>query len=668
MKFVSLNIIVALVLVACSLSVAQEQMLPRYVEVKLTTDLSHTTPQNRQMLNLLIEAGKEMESVFWMQAYGDREEFLSVIDDEKLKQHAMINYGPWERLQDNRPFIDGFSTKPKGANFYPSDITADEFQEHIKNNPEEAESFKSLYTVIRRDENGKLISIPYSQQYKQHFDAAADKLRQAAKLAEDDGFKAYLNSRADALQSNEYQSSDMLWMDMKSNKFDVVIGPIENYEDKLNGYKAAAECFVLVKDMSWSERLSKYAAMLPELQKGLPVEDKYKAESPGTNSDLNAYDVIYYAGDCNAGSKTIAINLPNDEEVQLKKGSRRLQLKNSMKAKFDKILVPIADLLIVPEQRKHITFNAFFSNTMFHEVAHGLGIKNTITGNGRVREALREAASALEEGKADILGLYMVTKLLESGGLTEGQLEDYYVTFMAGIFRSVRFGAASAHGKANMIRFNFFQDLDAFTREESGRYRVNMDKMKIAMTELSRKLLQLQGDGDYNMARTFLDEKGFVGEVLKGDLQRINQAGIPTDIVFEQGADVLGLNQPNEITVQHCLIGFKGSVPGKPISRSKEEAKALAEELLQKAKDGADFDAMIKENTDDSHPGIYRMANFGLPGDMSPPVVSEKLFQRARMVGAFGDTGFPLEVGEYGLAAYDATRSKYGWHIVKRIK
>ena len=387
-----------------------------------------------------------------------------------------------------------------------------------------------------------MVAVPYSQKFKKHFDTAAEKLRAAAKLASDDGFKSYLNARADALQSNEYQASDMLWMDMKTNKFDVVVGPIENYEDKLYGYKAAAECFVLVKDLSWSERLSKYAAMLPELQKGLPVEDKYKAESPGTNSDLNAYDVIYYAGDCNAGSKTIAINLPNDEEVQLKKGSRRLQLKNSMQAKFDKILVPIADLLIVPEQRKHITFNAFFSNTMFHEVAHGLGIKNTLTGNGRVREALREAAGALEEGKADILGLYMITKLLESGQLTEGQLEDYYVTFMAGIFRSVRFGAASAHGKANMIRFNFFQNLEAFTRDENGRYRVNMDKMEIAMTQLSRKLLELQGEGDYESARSFLDEKGFVGEILKGDLQRINQAGIPTDIVFEQGAKVLGLD------------------------------------------------------------------------------------------------------------------------------
>ena len=663
----TLSIFICLAIL-CPQLAAQQQTLPRYVSVKLETDMSKTTPRERKMLSLLIEAGQEMDKVFWMQSFGDKSELLDSIDNEKMKQHVMINYGPWERLQENRSFVDSHKDKPLGANFYPADITSEEFEKHIKSKPGDAASFKSLYTVIRRNKKGKLTAVPYNVAYKEQFEVAAGKLKQAATLAADAGFKKYLNARADALMSNEYQPSDMLWMDMKDNKFDVVIGPIENYEDKLNGYKAAAECFVLVKDMSWSERLSKYASMLPDLQKGLPVDDKYKAESPGTNSDLNAYDVIYYAGDCNAGSKTIAINLPNDEEVQLKKGSRRLQLKNSMRAKFDKILVPIADLLIVPEQRKHITFNAFFSNTMFHEVAHGLGIKNTITDNGRVREALREAASALEEGKADILGLYMITKLLENGELSEGSLEDYYVTFMAGIFRSVRFGASSAHGKANMIRFNFFNDLGAFTREDSGQYRVNMDKLKIAMTELSRKLLQLQGDGDYTVARTFLDEKGYVGEVLKADLERVNREGIPTDIVFEQGADVLGLNQPDQITVQHILIGFKGSVPGKPITRSKDEAEKLANEIFEKAKSGADFDALVKEHTDDSHPGIYQMANFGLAGDMSAPNVVDKVFPRGGMVGAFGDVGFPLDVDGIGIASHDVKKSKYGWHIIKRTK
>jgi hypothetical protein len=248
-----------------------------------------------------------------------------------------------------------------------------------------------------------------------------------------------------------------------------------------------------------------------------------------------------YAGDCNAGSKTIAINLPNDEEVQLSKGSRRLQLKNAIQAKYDKILVPMSEVLVAEDQRKHVTFNAFFSNTMFHEVAHGLGIKNTINGKGTVRDALLEKGSALEEGKADILGLYMVTKLHEIGEL-EDELMDYYVTFMAGIFRSVRFGASSAHGKANMIRFNYFSSMDAFSFDEStGVYSVNFDNFQKAMNSLSQKILTLQGDGDYEGVSKLFDEMGNVGPELQAALDRVNDAGIPRDIIFNQGTKILGL-------------------------------------------------------------------------------------------------------------------------------
>lgn len=512
--------------------------LTKYIKVKLEADLSHLSKNQKKLIPLLIEAASEMDKAFWKQAYGDSVELDGIIKSASLKKHAQINYGPWERLQENRPFISGQNPKPLGANFYPNDMSKAEFETAVIAAP----NLKNLYTMVRRNPNTKkLYSIPYSDYFQAEFKVAAAKLREAAQLAEDDGFRAYLLARSKALLSNRYQPSDFAWMDMKSNDIDIVIGPIETYEDQLYGYKAACESYVLIKDLSWSKRLTKYAAMLPELQKGLPVADKYKQETPGTNSDLNAYDVIFYAGDCNSGSKTIAINLPNDEEVQLKKGSRRLQLKNTMQAKFDQILVPIAKLLVAPDQQKHITFNAFFSNTMFHEVAHGLGIKNTISGKGRVREALRETSSALEEGKADILGLYMVSKLLEKGEITEGTLEDFYVTFMAGIFRSVRFGASSAHGKANMIRFNFFKDRGAFTRDDSGQYHVNMGKMKLAIAELSDQILRLQGNGDYEAARNFAETMGFVGEILRADLERVNQRGIPTDIIFEQGIETLNL-------------------------------------------------------------------------------------------------------------------------------
>ena len=511
-----------------------EQKLADYKSVKLTTDLSALSESEKAMIPKLIEAAQIMDQLFWYEAYGKKDSLLSATADEATKQYIKINYGPWDRLDDNIAFLEGVGTKPAGANFYPTDMTKEEFE------AAELEGKTSLYTFIRRNEAGELITVPYHEMFAEEVQKVSKLLKECAELAEDEGLKKYLSLRADALLDDNYQPSDMAWMDMKTNGIDVVIGPIENYEDALYNYKAAHEAYVLIKDKKWSDRLSKYAAYLPELQTGLPVPEAYKAEKPGSDADLNAYDVVYYAGDCNAGSKTIAINLPNDEEVQLAKGSRRLQLKNAMRAKFDEILVPISKVLITPEQQQHITFDAFFSNTMFHEVAHGLGIKNTINGKGTVRSAIKEHSSALEEGKADILGLYMITQLHQKGEL-EGQLEDYYTTFMAGIFRSVRFGAASAHGKANMIRFNFFKEMGAFTKQEDGTYKVDYDKMQAAMNALSEIILTLQGNGDYDGVTKLVADKGIIGSELQADLDKLETQDIPVDIGFEQGTEVLGL-------------------------------------------------------------------------------------------------------------------------------
>ncbi len=541
-------VLIALLLGACAPEAPPETKVatldrakPRpeiYAEFTLTADLSHLSDRQRKMVGILIEASEIMDDLFWRQAYGpDYLEWLDTIESPDARRFAEINYGPWDRLDDNRPFIDGFGPKPAGANFYPADMTREEFDAAY------LPGKNGLYSLVRRDAEGKLELIPYYVEYAEELKAAAELLREAAKLAENADFANYLRLRALALLSDDFQMSDMWWMDVKDNMVDVVIGPIETYEDRLFGYRAAYEAYVLIKDMAWSERLSRFAQFLPELQSGLPVPDEYKQEAPGTDSDLNAYDVVYYAGDCNAASKTIAINLPNDEEVQLQKGTRRLQLKNAMQAKFDKILVPIAGVLIDETQRQHITFDAFFGNTMFHEVAHGLGVKNTVTGKGTVREALRDAASSMEEGKADVLGLYMVTELHKAGELGDVDLRDNYVTFMAGIFRSIRFGAASAHGKANMVRFNFFLDKGAFVRDAStGTYRVDFDRMERAMTDLSRLILTLQGDGDYEGATELANTSGVIGEQLQSDLDRLTAASIPVDITFRQGIAELGLD------------------------------------------------------------------------------------------------------------------------------
>ena len=399
---------------------------------------------------------------------------LAAIDDSATRAFVDLNYGPWDRLDGNQPFVAGVGPRPAGAAFYPADVTKEQFESAAKAAPDGGTSLRSLYTVVRRDSSGGLAAVPYHEAFAQPSRRAAAKLREAAALADDKGLKRYLELRAGALETDDYQPSDLAWMDMKTNTLDLVIGPIETYDDGLFGYKAAHEAFVLVKDKQWSERLARYAKLLPALQRGLPVPEAYKREKPGADADLNAYDALYYTGQSNSGSKTIAINLPNDEQVQLKKGTRRLQLKNAMKAKFDRILVPIGEELIAEDQRANIKFDSFFANVMFHEVAHGLGIKNTIAGKGTVREALKEQAGALEEGKADILGLYMITRLQQDGELPEVNLDDNYVTFLAGIFRSIRFGAASAHGRANAAELSFLRDHGAFSRDSaSGRYRVD---------------------------------------------------------------------------------------------------------------------------------------------------------------------------------------------------
>ncbi len=508
--------------------------LDDYVTVKLTADLSGLSEPQRQMLPLLIEAAQVMDGLFWQQAYGNREALLDGISDPSARTFAEINYGPWDRLDGNRPFLPGVGPKPAGANYYPADMTLEEFEAAAADDPR----LLSQYTLVRRNDAGELSAIPYHVAFRSELAITAGLLRQAAALAEDGGFRRYLQMRADALESNDYQPSDFAWMEMRDNGIDLVIGPIESYEDGLFGTKTAFEAYVLIKDKQWSDRLAKYSQMLPSLQDGLPVPSAYKAEEPGDDSQLNAYDVLFYAGDCNAGAKTIAINLPNDEQVQLEKGSRRLQLKNAMRAKFDNILLPIANILIDEEQRADIDFEAFFSNTMFHEVAHGLGIKNTLDGRGTVREALKEASAALEEAKADILGLHLIGKLTDAGELPADGLAGNYTTFLAGIFRSVRFGASSAHGRANSLSFNYFQRAQAFSRDTvTGTYRIDAQKMRAAVDSLSGKILRLQGDGDYDGAKALLADVGVLGQEVEADLARLEDADIPVDILFEQGLE-----------------------------------------------------------------------------------------------------------------------------------
>ncbi len=543
-KYFALAVVVTIAVTACGNKKVEQPQEPvqekttnlsdKYAEYTLTTDISHLSDNEREMLKLLFEAADIMDGLFWNENYGEKEELMARIgDNADIKKLATIAYGPWDGLDGNKPFVEGIGAKPAGAQFYPADMTEEEWNAFDDPNK------TSQYTMIVRDENGALKCVWYHDYFAGQIEKAATLLDKASDLAGDKEFATYLKLRAKALRTDDYLESDMQWMDVRNNNVDLVIGPIENYTDARYGIKASHEAFILIKDQEWTKQLARYAAFVPELQKQLPVPAEYKKEVPGSDVDLAAYDVVYYAGDCNANSKTIAINLPNDERVQLQRGTRKLQLKNAMQAKFDKILEPIAKELMTPESMEHIKFDAFFANVMFHETAHGMGIKNTITGKGTVREALGNQYNALEEAKADVLGLYLVTKLAEMGEYTNTTMEDNYTTFMAGIFRSVRFGAASAHGKANMLTFNYFQNEGAFVRNEEGHYSIDFDKMKVAVEKLAGDILKHQGDGDYEATKAWMAEMSVIKPELQADLDRVNAAGIPVDIYYNMGPQVL---------------------------------------------------------------------------------------------------------------------------------
>ncbi|MBF0627733.1 MAG: Zn-dependent hydrolase [Magnetococcales bacterium] len=514
-----------------------ETALQRYVIVNLEVDLSVLSDAERQMVPLLGEAARAMESVFWRQTFGEPEALFSMPWTPAVRQLLALHFGPWDRMENNRAFLPGIAAKPEGARFYPADLTREAFETAALDQP----ALKNPYTLVRRDAAGALVAVPYHQAFAPYHTLAADRLRRAADLTTDEAQSRYLARRAEALLTDRYHESDRAWMEMKENRLDLIIGPIETYEDGLMGIKAAHEALLLIKDPVWERRLAQQTRRLTDYQAHLPVPENYRAETPGGESNLGVYDVVMMTGDA-AATRPIAINLPNDEQVQLEKGSRRLQLRNVMRAKFERILLPMAKVLLDPGQWCHVTFEALFANTLFHEVAHGLGIKKTVRGaavGGTVNDALKEDAWMMEEGKADALSLWLGDLDAEwevwsasPEGMTLAE-ESRYVTEFASLFRAIRFGPGSAHARANLIRFNFLREAGAFVRNEQGRYHLKMERMRAAVRELSRRILMLQGDGDLEGVRALEKRYGHLSEELLADLRRVEAAGVPVDVVFQ---------------------------------------------------------------------------------------------------------------------------------------
>ena len=511
-----------------------QQKVEEYAYFDLTADLSKLSESERKLLPIFFEIGQIMDDLFWEQTFGDKS-LLDTISDPWMKEFAMINYGPWDRLDEEKPFVPGYGPRPAMGNYYPQDITKDEYE--ALSDPLKS----SHYTVLTRDAEGNLKVVGYYEAYKEKLDKVCELLDQAIEIADNPTMKRYLVERRKSLQTNDYYHSDMAWMDLRDSNIDFVFGPIENYDDGFNSVKTSFEAFVLVKDVEASSRLDKFVQMLPQLQKELPCDPKHKNYVPGTSSDMNLYDVVFYGGDCNAAGKTIAINLPNDDKVQAEKGSRRFQLRNAMQAKFDKIMKPIGEIIIEPSEQSHIKFDAFFWNVTFHEVAHGLGVKQTINGKGSVDEAMQTENSSWEEAKADIVGLNLVCNLIEKGEITDITVEEAITTYIVGLLRSVRFGAAEAHGIANMMCYNYLFDNGAFTRNGNGTYHINYDKARKAIDGWIALILKTQAEGDFDFASQYSKDYGKITPELQKDLDKINKSGIPRDIRFNQGLDVLGV-------------------------------------------------------------------------------------------------------------------------------
>ena len=541
MKLLLLSIAAAIILTGCSNNKDSKEIkmlkekIAQFAPVELKYDSTDLNERQRMVVRKLFEASQIIDTIFLNQVYSKNrgikfklENSSSEVDKLKLK-YFDIMFGPFDRLDHNKPFI-GDEQKPKGANFYPENMTKEDFNNWIKEHPEDDSSFTSSFTVIRR-ENGKLVAIPYSEFYKNELTKAASLLKEAAEYADNQSLKKYLTLVAIAFETNNYFDSDMAWMDLKNNKIEVIIGPYEVYEDELFNYKASYESFVTIRDSAESEKLQKFGSYLKDIENHLPIEDKYKNTQRGNESPIVVVNEVYSAGDTRAGVQTLAFNLPNDERVRKAKGSKKVMLKNISDAKFEKQLIPISKIVLDSAQLSYVTFNAFFSHALMHEMSHGVG-PGFITVDGRkteVSKELKETYSTIEECKADVLGMYNNIFMIDKGLFPKSFADETWATFLAGIFRSVRFGITEAHGSGNAIIYNYLLEKGGYEYEPAAnKVKVNFDKIYDSVKDLAHVLLTIEATGNYSGAKELIRKYAVISPSMKSLIDKLS--GIPVDI------------------------------------------------------------------------------------------------------------------------------------------
>lgn len=510
-----------------------QKRLAQFSPTPLEADLSSLSAKERQVLDKLVDAAKLMNEIFLRQAWAGNVELRQQIADwnsgEKgaARQYFDLMFGPFDRQDERKPFIGDFQ-HPSGAGYYPEDLTKEEFEAWLAAHPGDRESFTSERTIIRR-QGKNLVAIPYPQEYGQWLKPAAQLLREAAALTDNASLKKFLELRAASFLSNDYYDSDFAWMDLES-PVEVTIGPYETYEDELLGYKAAFTAFVTVNLPKESAALARYKELLPWLERNLPIPDEHKNLSRGAESPIRVVDSVYTAGDTRAGVQTLAFNLPNDERVRQAKGSKKVLLRNTMRAKFDKILVPIAQRVLVSEQVGDVSFDAFYDEVLHHELSHGLG-PGQIKKDGRATEVkleLKEFNSTLEEAKADVAGIYNILALIEKGEMPKELRRTLEPTYVAGLFRSARFGVDEAHGQGVVAQFNYLTEKGALVVDNNARYRTVPEKFPGAIRDLLRDILMLQANGDYEGTKKFLEKYGKPTPTLREAIGRLTD--VPVDI------------------------------------------------------------------------------------------------------------------------------------------
>jgi hypothetical protein len=518
--------------------------IARFAPAEIGADVSPLPDHERQALAKLVHAARVMDSLFLKQVWAGNDALIQRLarnaiatpaanassDADDLLHYFLINKGPWSRLDHHKPFVAGVPAKPEGANFYPADTTKDEIQKWLDSLSGPAKAAATgFFTTIRRTTDGRLTAVPYSVEYQGELAIAASLLREAAQLTSQPTLKQFLTSRAAAFISNDYYASDVDWMALDAS-IEPTIGPYEVYEDEWFNFKAAFEAFITLRDEAESKKLQSYGSELQGLENALPIDPKYRNPQLGALAPIRVVNVVFTAGDANRGVQTAAFNLPNDERVVKEKGTKRVMLKNVQQAKFRMVLEPIAKVALPAAQEKTVSFDAFFTHILMHELMHGLGPHN-ITVGGRqttVRQELKETYSAIEEAKADVSGLWALRQLADQGKIDKEIARTMYTTFLASAFRSIRFGVNEAHGRGIAIQLNYFLDQGAFVAQPDGTFTVDESKIAAAVTSLTRDIMTLQAEGSYDKAKALIEKLGVVRPEVQKVLDKLSS--VPVDI------------------------------------------------------------------------------------------------------------------------------------------